>query len=406
MKTSNKGTASAVDFLTRVIRREIGSIATSYSIILVLLGGVVAYGFLYNFMYRPNLVRSVPTVVVDMSQSELGRRFTRLVDASPATEVTTVCTNFKEAERLMRQGTAEGIIYIPFDFRTRLGQGRQAVFITYINTAEFLNFEAVQSAVMGAMEEIDTDFRPEMAVFLPPDKAERIIDSGCIDPVGTALFNTSKGYGDYLLPSVLIIIIFQTLLMTIGMISGGERRRRTILFYASDGVTAGRMALTVLGKTAVYFVLYALFALFLTGFIPLLFGLPDTASLFDKFVLLIPYLLATSFCGLAASVFFTDSDSPLLMIAFFSVGLIFLAGVSFPLELMPAAWRAAHYLFPAAPAALAFVKLNSMGASLNEISAEYTTLWCQAAAYFPLAVAAYARNVRLALRSDSVGRRA
>ena len=47
------------------------------------------------------------------------------------------------------------------------------------------------------------------------------------------------------------------------------------------------------------------------------------------------------------------------MIAFFSVGLIFLSGVSYPLELMPWYWRAAHYVFPAAPGTLAFVKVNS-----------------------------------------------
>lgn len=77
--------------------------------------------------------------------------------------------------------------------------------------------------------------------------------------------------------------------------------------------------------------------------------------------MMVPYLMATSFFGLAASRFFTDSEAPLLMIAFFSVGLIFLSGVSYPLELMPWYWRMIHYIIPAAPATLAFVKLNSMG---------------------------------------------
>lgn len=62
------------------------------------------------------------------------------------------------------------------------------------------------------------------------------------------------------------------------------------------------------------------------------------------------------------------------MIAFFSVGLIFLSGVSYPLELMPWYWRAAHYIFPAAPGTLAFVKANSMGASVSDIRPEYITV--------------------------------
>lgn len=52
---------------------------------------------------------------------------------------------------------------------------------------------------------------------------------------------------------------------------------------------------------------------------------------------------------------------------------------------MPWYWRAAHYVFPAAPGTLAFVKVNSMGASMADIRAEYVTLWVQCAVYFALA---------------------
>ena len=97
--------------------------------------------------------------------------------------------------------------------------------------------------------------------------------------------------------------------------------------------------------------------------------------------------------GLAASRYFTDSEAPLLMIAFFSVGLIFLSGVSYPLELMPWYWRMAHYILPAAPATLAFVKLNSMGADMADIQPEYITLWIQVIVYFGLSVWVYKKKL-------------
>ena len=49
------------------------------------------------------------------------------------------------------------------------------------------------------------------------------------------------------------------------------------------------------------------------------------------------------------------------MIAFFSVGLIFLSGVSYPMELMPWYWKAAHYILPAAPGTLAFCEIEFYG---------------------------------------------
>ena len=157
----------------------------------------------------------------------------------------------------------------------------------------------------------------------------------------------------------------------------------------------------MIGKTFVYCMLYAVFALFLLGLMPVIFSLPDIGLRYEIVMLMIPYLLATSFFGLAASVFFTDSDAPLLMIAFFSVGLIFLSGVSYPLELMPWYWQMAHYIIPAAPATLAYVQLNSMGASIEQVGVEYVTLWVQCVVYFLLACWVYRRNILKASRALS-----
>ena len=148
----------------------------------------------------------------------------------------------------------------------------------------------------------------------------------------------------------------------------------------------------IISKTFVYCVLYTIFALFLLGLIPLLFGLPDIGNYLNTLILLIPFLLATSFFGLAASYFFTDSEAPLL---------IFLSGVSYPLELMPWYWQMAHYIIPAAPATLAYVQLNSMGASIEQVGVEYVTLWVQCVVYFLLACWVYRRNILKASRALS-----
>ena len=184
--------------------------------------------------------------------------------------------------------------------------------------------------------------------------------------------------------------MFQTLLMVIGMVSGEERQFHLLQSYPSSFAQAIRL---VVGKTFVYMMLYAIFSLFLLGLIPFVFDLPDIGNVWNIIMLLIPFLMATSFFGLTASLFFTDSDAPLLMIAFFSVGLIFLSGVSYPLELMPWYWKLSHFLIPAAPATLAYVKLNSMGASMAGIHTEYVTLWIQCAVYFILACLVYRYNI-------------
>lgn len=397
MRTSGKS-STPLSELASVIAGEFRTIATSYAILLVLIGGIFVYGLLYNYMYEPNVIRDAPIAVVDKSHSALSREYARLIDAAPQVKVLTNNVDFSGARELMKKNEVIGIVYIPEDFETRVGRGEESAFVMYGQTDAFLYYEALQVSSAGAMLALNDRYRPQMLVFLPQQDVSGIVQAKSISVVGTALYNYTQGYGTYLIPAVLMVIIFQTLLMVIGMISGEERYSRSILKYAGKGTSFGQMAIVVTGKTFVYTMLYAVFSIFLLGLMPVVFQLPDIGRPLDIIALMIPYLMATSFFGLAASVFFADSEAPLLLIAFFSVGLIFLSGVSYPLELMPWYWQAAHFLFPAAPAALAFVQINSMGASLNEVGLQYVTLWIQCAIYFVLACLAYRYNIRKAMR--------
>ena len=390
MKILNNIKAGLAD-ISSIIRTEFKTIAGSFAIVLVLMGGIFMYGLLYNYMYAPDLVRNVPVVVVDNSKTALSREYIRLLNATPQVDVIATGEDNVQAKELMKMDEAAGILYLPYDFSDRVSRGDESVFIMYETTSAFLYYLAMQEASASSMLALNDRFRPEMLVFLPSEDAAQLASVQPIEVVGTALYNYTEGYGTYLIPAVLIVIMFQTLLMVIGMVSGDERQFRSLRNYPPSLGQAMRL---VTGKTFVYMLLYAVFSLFLLGLIPLIFDLPDIGNVWNIIMLLIPFLMATSFFGLTASLFFTDSDAPLLMIAFFSVGLIFLSGVSYPLELMPWYWKLSHYLIPAAPATLAYVKLNSMGASMAGIHTEYITLWIQCAVYFVLACLVYRYNIR------------
>lgn len=384
--------------LSFIIVREFRAIATSYAVLLVLVGGIFVYGLLYNYMYAPNIVTNAPIAVVDNSHSQLSRQYIRWLDATPQVHIAARTPNYQEARQWMKQGEVEGILYLPHDFESRVFRGEESVFVMYGTTDAFLYFEALQKATAGTMLAVNDAYRKDVAVFLPPQGMVAVTMARPIHISGTALYNATEGYGSYLIPAVMMIILFQTLLMVIGMLNASRVETASLVGTASrggrfrqamgieDNSIWGEALRMVLGKSFVYCALYAVFALFLLGLLPHFFSIPNIGNGLDIVLLMIPYLFATSFFGLAASRYFTDSEAPLLMIAFFSVGLIFLSGVSYPLELMPWYWRAVHYLIPAAPGTLAFVKLNSMGASLADIKVEYITLWLQTLLYFILAV--------------------
>lgn len=363
--------------------REFCAIATSYSVLLVLVGGVFAYGLLYNYMYAPNVVREVPICVVDHSHSALSREYIRLLDATPEAYVAYHAQDMLEAKHLMRQSRVYGVLYLPRHFEECLMRGDESVYPFYATTDAFLYYESLEHANLEVMEAMDAAYRLQLVPLTAPQELLAAATQSPVTVVGTALYNPLEGYGIYLIPSVLMIIIFQTLMMLVAMMSNRESEAH--LLAASRG---NALAL-VCGKSLTYVVLYGVFALFLVGLLPLLFDIPHRASWGALAVLLVPYILGTSFLGLALSRWYTDAEAPILLIAFFSIGLIFLSGVSYPLELMPWPWRVVHYLVPAAPAVLAYVQLSCMDATLYDVWSQLLALYVQMAVYFALALYSY-----------------
>ena len=372
--------------LSNVIRHEWKAIATNPAILLVLAGGIFLYGLLYNYMYAPNLVRKAPVAVVDLSHSALSREYVRWLDAAPQTSVYAQTPDILEAREWMKKGEVTGILYIPSDFETRVARGETSVFTLYAATDAFLNFKGLQEASSRVMLAVNDAHRRAGTVFLPPQGLLAVASSAPVSVSGTALYNYTEGYGSYLIPAVMIVIIFQTMLMVIAMLTGEEAEQQRKGVYSTGARSLKDMLCIVSGRTFVYVMLYVVFSMFLLGLLPHIFSIPNIGSGWDIVTMMIPFLLATSFFALAVSRWFTDSEAPLLMIAFFSVGYIFLSGVSYPLELMPWYWQAAHYVFPVAPAVLAFVKLNSMGGSLADIWPQMLTLWIQVIIYGAWAV--------------------
>ena len=384
--------------ILRITSYEYQSILYSLPILVVLGGGIFLYGMLYNYMYSPNVLREVPVVVVDESQTPLSRHYIRLLDATPQVRVQGVITNMPEARKRMKETEVVGILSIPANFDAKVGREEEAVFVSFNSTMAFLSYAALKEASSGAMLALDDEVRPGQVVFLQPDVVQPVINTPSIQVQGIALYNESGGYATYLIPAVLMVIIFQTMVMVISMRCGkeNEQRMRPLLGVSRHDSSRGMAINIVIGKSVVYVGFYALFAIFLLGLLPLLFDLPHLASPLLLIQLMIPFLFATAFFGLACSSCFKDSDAPLLLIAFFSVGLLFLSGISWPLELMPWPWRLLHCLLPAPVGVLAFVKATSMGADISDISREMMLLWGQCAVYFIVACWVYQRRIRYA----------
>ena len=375
--------------IIQIISDEFKAIGTNIPILIVLILGNVGYGFLYNLLYNKNLYREAPIAVVDMSQSDLSRHFIDYIDATQEVKIVAKTQNFDEAKMMLIKRDIVGFLYIPQELKDEIMKGKQVQCVVYGSTLSFLNYLDIYEAANFASLDINSELLPEMieslnmidVLFLANDKAVNIVNE--------PLYNTSEGYGTYLIPPVMVIIIFQTLMLTVAMRCGGEKTTR---LHDYKTTSLGGSIKIVLGKAFTNVMIYSVFAIFFLGLLPLLFHLPHLGDSLDIIIMMIPYLFASVFFCLSLSPFYTDGDMPLFIIVFMSVPLVFLSGISYPLELMPWHWKIFHYLIPVAPATLAFVKLDCMGGDLSNIRPELINLWLQCFAYFIIAV--FARKLK------------
>ena len=367
--------------IIKIISNEFRAIGTNIPILIVLILGNVGYGFLYNLLYNTNVYKEAPIAIVDMSQSDLSRHFVDYIDATQQVKVVSKTMNFDEAKRMLIEREIVGFLYIPSELKEEIMKGNQAQCVVYGSTLSFLDYLNIYEAVNFASLDINSELLPEMVeslnmidvLFLANDKAVNIVNE--------PLYNTSEGYGTYLIPPVMVIIIFQTLMITVAMRCGEEKTTR---LRDNKTTSFGNSVKIVLGKTFTNVMIYSVFSVFFLGLLPLIFDLPHLGDSLDIIIMMIPYLFASVFFCLSLSPLYTDGDMPLFFIVFMSVPLVFLTGISYPLELMPWHWKIFHYLIPTAPVTLAFVKLDCMGGDLSNVVPEMINLWIQCAVYFIL----------------------
>ena len=365
--------------IIKIICSEFKAIGTNIPILIVLILGNVGYGFLYNLMYNTNVYREAPIAVVDMSQSDVSRHFIDYIDATQQVDVVMKTQDFHEAKQKLIGKDIVGFLYIPSDLRYNIIRGEQTECTIYGSTLSFLDYLNISEAVNFASLKINSELLPEMikslnmidVLFLANDKAVNIVSE--------PLYNSTEGYGTYLIPPVMVIIIFQTMMITMAMRIGGETVNKTTRPIINKSYKI------VLGKAITNVMIYIVFSVFFLGLLPLIFHLPHLGNFWDIAIMMIPYLFASAFFCMCLKPFFTDADMPLFLIVFMSVPLVFLTGISYPLELMPWHWKIFHYLIPVAPATMAFVKIDCMGGDLSNASPEMITLWIQCVVYFVIA---------------------
>ena len=351
----------------------------------------LVYPLIYSFIYTNETIREVPTVVVDNSRSSLSREYLRKVDASPETSIVAYCADMEEAKLMLKDRKAYGIIYIPAHFSDDIVQGKQTQVSIFCDMSGLLYYKALLTANTNVSLAMNAAIKMERAGNTTARQDE--ITAYPIEYEDVAIFNPTNGFAAILIPAVLILIIQQTLLLGIGLSAGTAREHNQFKDLVPINRHYNGTLRIVMGKGLSYFMVYSLVAVYILCVVPRLFSLNQIAIPGVLTLFTLPYLTACIFFAMTASIAIRNRETCMLLFVFTSVPLLFLSGISWPGSAMPSFWRYFSYLFPSTFGINGYVRINSMGATLNEVAFEYRALWMQTGIYFLTTCFVYRRQI-------------
>ncbi|WP_181919319.1 ABC transporter permease [Alkalilimnicola ehrlichii] len=325
---------------------------------LLLFIAVLLYSFFYPLPYKHETVEQVAFLAVDLDRSPASRDLIRRVNAAPQLELQGVVDDIRVAQAAIWREEVVGVLVIPDGFNRRLAAGEQSpVQVSghggYLLTNSALLTETTAAAqAMGAELKV---FRRQLE-GLPPQQA--IASPLALEVM--PLYNPREGYGSYVVPAVLVMLLQQTLLVGMALIVGTWREEQR--------GPHGRRA--YFGVFLAFALIAFLNALYCFGFVLWYQDYPRAGGLFSLLGFSAIFALACAAFGLALSLLWRRREQGLQLLLPTAIPLFFLSGYPWPAEALPPALDVLRWLAPSTSGIQGFIGLNQMGVAFGAVIRE------------------------------------
>ena len=340
----------------------------------------IAYPVLYSLIYNPEFARDVAVVVVDNDRTQLSRELVHNLDACQEVDIIGYATDLSDAKRAMDSRDCFAIIEIPEGFQRKVGRGETANAVFYSDMSLMLRYKGVLTATTNVALAMGSELQAKKINDVAP--LASTLTTGDPMPVESRfLGNIQGGFDSFIMPGVLVLILQQAMVLAIGM-AGGARREK-LLYSEGNGMS---IPTWMFGRMACYLALFMVPAIYICHYVPHMFAFPMEGDNLQIFAFILPMMIASIMLGFCLQGLVTERESVFVIWVVTSIIFLFLSGLTWPRYAMTSIWKALADCVPATFGVLGFIKMNSNGASLAQVSDCYTALWIQAAVYTCLAM--------------------
>lgn len=351
--------------------------------LMVLFAGGLVYSFFYPLPYARETVQRVPVAVVDQDRSALSRQITRYAAAHPSVDVLLVTSDPSQAQDLLWKNEIAGTLFIPAELQTKVLSSRAAEVEIAGNGVYLLLNKAALNGLAEAVGTVSAGIEIRRLSAGSPSAAQVAAQRQPVGMNAVALFNVREGYGAYVVPAVAVLIVQQTLLLAI-----------TLLF----GTWAETGAFPVSRSVAAYFGMLCAFAsvavinsLYFFGFVFWWQDYPRGGNFGGLMLFVALFAFTVAAFGMLIGTLFRTRERSAQLLLCTAVPMMFVSGLSWPVEALPPLLQAARWLVPSTAGIQAFVALSQLGARLPEVASEGAALLALLAACLALGLQRWRR---------------
>jgi ABC-2 type transport system permease protein len=214
---------------------------------LILIFGVPLFAILVLTLAFSNpVIRGLGVVVVDADRSETSRAFVEEVAVSPGLSIVARAGDLASAVRAIRSGEAISALYVPADFERDLKAERRPQVVAFYNQ-QFLTAAGIASS--GLSDSLTAAVRRAVVPGAP--KAPRV---GSLVTETIVLVNPERNYAQFLLRTLLPMVIHVIIALSAGYAVGSEFHRRSMRTWLA--CAGGDPVVALAGKLAPLFVVF------------------------------------------------------------------------------------------------------------------------------------------------------
>ncbi len=370
--------------LLTLLKNECHAIVTNAVVMLTVFGGTIFYSLLYPLPYQHQTPRQQAIAVVNLDKSTLSYTLERMLDATPQAKIKRRLSSINAAKAALLNADISGFIVIPKEFYKDLLLGKSPSLAYAGDASYFLIYSAVVEGMVGASATLAGQVTLSHLLL---DGVPVTSAASRVMPVRLNLkptFNPEMGYLDYVVPAVFVLILQQTLALGCGVLGCTQRGAAPDAGgHYWQKVPPWQLLLV---RTGLFIVIYYVLALYYFGFSFQLQQIHRLAQPLALITLLLPFLLTCCAIGHTLGNLLPRRELVTLVVLVSSMPLVFLAGFIWPVESIASPLLYLVDLFPCTLAIKAFVGLNQMDVSWQDIAPLWSGLWIQVALWSVIAL--------------------